>query len=236
MRGNCNVAAWEGEEALWGQTFVEPICLNFDMSQHSVDKGRAPSGYGAGSSLGAFFQEFSMVLASTLSPSRSARSLQAWQSLPVALALVIGSWGLSAQAEVAHTPRAKHAMQAQGCHSMADGERMGAMHKSHLAAIKKQLSLTAEQDAAWTHWVESMTPADRLGRPDFKKADWAGLTTPQRLDKMQAMHEEHSQRMAQTLARHSEATKTFYAALTEAQQKIFDQVTLRHMMGRSRAR
>jgi hypothetical protein len=115
---------------------------------------------------------------------------------------------------------------------MPDGERMGAMQKSHLGAIKKPLSLTAEQDAAWTHWVESMTPADGMGRPDFKKADWAGLTTPQRLDKMQSMHEAHSQRMAQALARHSEATKTFYAALTDAQQKVFDQVTLRHMVGR----
>ena len=46
------------------------------------------------------------------------------------------------------------------------------------------------------------------------------------------MLEAHSQRMAQALARHSEATKTFYADLTDAQQKVFDQVTLRHMVGR----
>ena len=177
-----------------------------------------------------------MALVSTLSSARSARSARAWQSLPVALALVIGSWGLQAQAEAVAKPGAKHAMQSQGCHHMVDGERMGAMHKSRLTAIKKQLSLTAEQEAAWTHWVESVGPVDGMGRPDMKKADWAGLTTPQRLDKMQSMHEAHSQRMAQALARHSEATKTFYAALTEAQQKTFDQVTLRHMMGGSRTR
>ena len=177
-----------------------------------------------------------MALVSTLSSARSARSARAWQSLPVALALVIGSWGLQAQAEAVAKPGAKHAMQAQGCHHMMDGERMGAMHKSRLTAIKKQLSLKEEQDAAWAHWVESVGPVDGMGRPDMKKADWAGLTTPQRLDKMQSMHEEHSQRMAQALARHSEATKTFYAALTEAQQKTFDQMTLRHMMGRLRTR
>lgn len=177
-----------------------------------------------------------MALASTLSSARSARSPCAWQSLPVALALVIGSWGLQAQAEAVAKPGAKHAMQAQGCHPMVDGERMGAMHKSRLAAIKKQLSLTAEQEAAWTHWVESVGPVDGMGRPDMKKADWAGLTTPQRLDKMQSMHEAHSQRMAQALARHAEATKAFYAALTAAQQKTFDQMTLRHMMGGSRTR
>ena len=177
-----------------------------------------------------------MTLVSTLSSARSARSARAWQSLPVALALVIGSWGLQAQAEAVAKPGAKHAMQSQGCHHMMDGERMGAMHKSRLTAIKKQLSLAAEQDAAWTHWVESTIPVEAMGRPDMKKADWAGLTTPQRLDKMQSMHEEHSQRMAQALARHSEATKIFYAALTEAQEKTFDQMTLRHMMGGSRRR
>ncbi len=177
-----------------------------------------------------------MALVSTLSSARSARSARAWQLLPLALAFAAASWGLSAQAEAVAKPGAKHAMQSQGCHHMMDGERMGAMHKSHLTAIKKQLSLTAEQDAAWTHWVESVGPVGGMGRPDMKKADWAGLTTPQRLDKMQSMHEEHSQRMAQALARHSEATKTFYAALTEAQQKTFDQMTLRHMMGRSRTR
>ena len=177
-----------------------------------------------------------MALASTLSPSRPVRFLQAWQSLPLALALVIGSWGLQAQAEAVAKPGAKHAMQAQGCHHMVDGERMGAMHKSRLTAIKKQLALTAEQDAAWTHWVESVGPVEGMGRPNMKKADWAGLTTPQRLDKMQSMHEAHSQRMAQALARQSEATKTFYATLTEAQQKTFDQVTLRHMMDGSRTR
>jgi hypothetical protein len=177
-----------------------------------------------------------MALVFTLSPSRPVRSLQAWQSLPVALALVIGSWGLQAQAEAVAKPGAKHAMQAQGCHHMMDGERMVAMRKTQLAAIKKQLALTPEQDGAWARWVESTMPHEAMGRPDMPNADWAGLSTPQRLDKMQAMHEAHSQRMAQSLARHSEATKTFYAALTEAQQKTFDQVTLRHLMGRSHAR
>ena len=175
-----------------------------------------------------------MTLVSTLSSARSARSARAWQLLPVALALAAASWGLSAQAEAVVKPGAKHAMQPQGCHHMMDGERMGAMHKSHLAAIKKQLSLTPEQESAWTRWVESVGPADGTGRPDMKKADWAGLTTPQRLDKMQSMHEAHSQRMAQALARHSEATKTFYAALTDAQQKVFDVATLRQMIGKPR--
>jgi len=177
-----------------------------------------------------------MAFTFTLSSVRPVGTTRPWQLLPLGLALVVGSWGLNAQAEAVGAPGAQHAMQAQGCQHMMDGERMGAMHKAQLAAIKKQLSLTPEQDTAWAQWVESIKPVEGMGRPDMKKADWAGLTTPQRLDKMQAMHEEHSQRMAQALARHSEATKTFYAVLTEAQQKTFDQVTLRHMMGGSRMR
>jgi len=176
-----------------------------------------------------------MAFIFTLSSVRPVGTTRSWQLLPLGLALAVGSWGLNAQAQAMGAPGAQHAMQAQACHHMVDGERMGAMHKAHLAAIKKQLSLTPEQDTAWAQWVESIKPVEGMGRSDMKKADWAGLTTPQRLDKMQAIHEEFSQRMAQALARHSEATKTFYAALTDAQQKTFDQVTLRHMMGRSRA-
>jgi len=176
-----------------------------------------------------------MTLASKLSSARLAGTARTLQLIPVALAIAAGSWGFSAQAEAVATHSAKHAMQAQGCHHMMDGEHMGAMHKAHLAAIKKQLALTPEQDAAWGRWVESIMPVDGMRQPDMKKADWAGLTTPQRLEKMQSMHEEHSQLMSQSLARHSEATKTFYAALTEAQQKTFDQVTLQHLIGRSRA-
>ena len=177
-----------------------------------------------------------MTFISTRLSVRPVRSARAWQLLPVALALAAASWGLSAQAEAVAKPGAQHGMQMNGCHHMMDGERMGAMHKAHLAAIKKQLSLNPEQDTAWAQWVESVKPVEGMGRPYMSNVDWAGLTTPQRLDKMQAMHEEHSQRMAQTLARHSEATKTFYTALTEAQQNKFDRVTLRHMMGDSRTR
>ncbi len=177
-----------------------------------------------------------MTLASKLSSAQLAGTARTWQLFPAALALAAGSWGLSAQAESVAMPSAKHAMQAQVCHHMMDGERMGAMHKAHLAAIKKQLSLTPEQDAAWGRWVESMMPVEGMHHPDMKKADWVGLTTPQRLEKMQAMHEEHSQRMSQSLARHSEATKVFYAVLTESQQKTFDDLAWRHMLGHAQHR
>ena len=152
-----------------------------------------------------------------------ARMSRSWQLLPLVAALSLGLAGMQAQAE---------GMGAPCGHQMTD-KGMGAMHTAHLGALKKQLKLSPEQDAAWTQWVEAIHPMDMVGHPDMKKGGWDALTTPQRLDKMRALHEENSQRMAQALARHTEATKTFYAALTEAQQKTFDEATLRHMFGKA---
>lgn len=153
-----------------------------------------------------------------------------WLALPLAAALTFGLAG--AHAEGMRDTQGHHGMAAQCGPGMME-KGIGAMHRAHLATLKKQLQLSPEQDAAWAQWVEALKPMDAMARSDMKKADWATLTTPQRLDKMRSMHEEHSQRMAQAMARHSEATKTFYAALTEAQQKTFDIVTLEHLFGSS---
>ncbi|MDT4860280.1 LTXXQ motif family protein [compost metagenome] len=50
------------------------------------------------------------------------------------------------------------------------------------------------------------------------REDWSKLTTPQRLDKMQALRAERDAQMAKRI----DATKSFYAALTPEQQKVFD--------------
>jgi Spy/CpxP family protein refolding chaperone len=56
-----------------------------------------------------------------------------------------------------------------------------------------------------------------MGR-DMSREDWAKLTTPERLDKMQALKAERDARMDKRI----DATKSFYAALTPEQQKVFD--------------
>jgi len=153
-----------------------------------------------------------------------------WRLLPLVAALSLGLAGIQARAEGMGAARGHHGVRAQCGHQMMD-QGMGAMHSVRWAAVKKQLQLTPEQDPAWNQWLESTKPMDGMGHPAMKKADWATLSMPQRLDKMRTLHEEHSQRMAQALARHTEATKTFYAALTEAQQKTLDEATLTHMFG-----
>lgn len=98
--------------------------------------------------------------------------------------------------------------------------------KEHMAKrqadLKAKLKLTPTQEGAWTTFTSSMQPpANRPQRPspeEFEK-----LTTPLRIDKMQAMKADRDARMAQRAT----ATKTFYAALTPEQQKVFDANTMR---------
>jgi hypothetical protein len=54
------------------------------------------------------------------------------------------------------------------------------------------------------------------------RAEFAKLTTPQRLERMEARRAERSA----MFAKRAEATKTFYAALTPEQQKTFDAETV----------
>ena len=91
-------------------------------------------------------------------------------------------------------------------------------------AFKRKLQLTPEQEPAWNSFLQSMKPD-----ADARKArlDWQGmdqLTTPERIDRMQAMQTERQAAMRQR----GDATKAFYAQLTPEQQKTFDTATLRH--------
>lgn len=179
---------------------------------------------------GHFLRDFCMTTSSITTGPTLTRVYRSPRWLLLAAAVSFGLAAVHAQAAATGDAPGHHGMEAPCGHHMMDKD-IGAMRSAHMSAIKKRLHLTPEQDAAWSQWQESTKPMDGMGHPDIKKADWAGLTTPQRLDKMRAMHEEHSQRMAQAIARHTEATKTFYASLTEAQQKTFDDETLKHMRG-----
>jgi len=87
------------------------------------------------------------------------------------------------------------------------------------ARLKQILQLTPAQEGAWNAWVASRQPAT-LQRPD--PAEFARLTTPERIDRMRALRATRAAEMD----RRGEATKTFYAALAPAQQKAFDALQL----------
>jgi hypothetical protein len=93
-----------------------------------------------------------------------------------------------------------------------------------LAALKQKLAITPAQEGAWTAWTTTMQPpAQPHQRPD--RAEFAKLTTPERIDRMRTVRAERTALMD----RRADATKTFYAALNADQKKTFDAETLQLM-------
>lgn len=109
-------------------------------------------------------------------------------------------------------------------------ERMARMQQKmaeRQAAFKAELKLTPEQEPAWNAFIARTQPQGRPARQGSRE-DWSKLTTPQRLDKMQALKVERDAAMAKRV----DAIKSFYASLNADQQKVFDS---KHMSGFQRA-
>lgn len=152
-------------------------------------------------------------------------------SLPKRLATRLAVAGLLAGiglAAVAQTPQPPPAAP-QGHERMAkrhDPAKMQERMAKRQAALKEKLKITASQEGAWSSFTAAMAPpANRPARPD--RAEFEKLSTPERIDRMRAMHERRTAEMT----RRGDATKTFYAALSPDQQKVFDSETLRFGRG-----
>lgn len=103
-------------------------------------------------------------------------------------------------------------------------ERMAERQAKHLAELKTKLKLDATQESAWKTFADAMEmPKDSAVWPD--RGAMAKLSTPERIDQMQAMHA----RMEAEMKRRGDAAKTFYAVLNAEQKKTFDAETARHM-------
>jgi hypothetical protein len=99
-------------------------------------------------------------------------------------------------------------------------ERMKEHRAKRLAALKEKLKLTSAQEGAWSTFTSATQPPAGP-RPHMDRAEFAKLTTPERLERMQARQAERSA----MFAKRADATKTFYATLTPDQQKTFDAET-----------
>lgn len=138
------------------------------------------------------------------------------------LAGLLATIGIAATAQTA-APAAP-ADQPAKSHMMHrhDPAKMQAFMAKRQAALKAKLQITPAQESAWTTFTANMQPPARTGeRPD--RAAFDKLTTPERIDRMRAMRAERDTRMD----KRADATKTFYAALTPEQQKVFDANTMR---------
>jgi periplasmic protein CpxP/Spy len=124
-------------------------------------------------------------------------------------------------------------------------ERMFGNHQERMAKrqaeLKAKLKITPAQEGAWTTFTAAMKPPANIAggmmgmHHDPKvKAEMDKLTTPERIDKMQAMRAERMKTMGAEMDKRGAATKAFYAVLSSEQKAVFDAVSMRggrHGMG-----
>jgi len=116
-------------------------------------------------------------------------------------------------------------------------ERMFGNHQERMAKrqaeLKAKLKITPAQEGAWTTFTAAMKPPANMAggmmgmRHDPKvKAEMDKLTTPERIDKMQAMRAERMKTMGAEMEKRGAATKAFYAVLSSEQKAVFDAVAM----------
>ncbi len=123
-----------------------------------------------------------------------------------------------AQADTAAKPAVKPTAEQR---DQKRAERHAQMQKrmaERQAALKAELKLTPEQEPAWNAFIARTQPQTGAMPRQGTREDWSKLTTPQRLDKMQALKAERDAAMAKRV----DAIKSFYAVLNADQQKVFD--------------
>lgn len=105
-------------------------------------------------------------------------------------------------------------------------DRMVRHWEQRQAELKTKLHLTTAQEPAWNAFVQGMkVPAKPLVQPLDHDA-LAKLSTPERMEKMNAAHEANLATMQTHIKQRTEATRVFYNQLNAEQQKVFDAQTL----------
>lgn len=136
----------------------------------------------------------------------------------ITVGLLLGLSGLVCAQSAAgtDTPRAER------MEKMRD--HMAQRHKQHLTELKSKLKLQSTQEPAWAVFEQAMQmPKEHMGW--HNRAAIEKMTTPERLDQMQA----HKAQKDVQMQKHIDATKTFYATLTAEQKKVFDTETAHAM-------
>ena len=114
-------------------------------------------------------------------------------------------------------------------------EHMEHRRAEHLRLLHDALAIRSDQEGAWQAFTAATTPQAKAGEhhwgPDGKGPDGKGgehqqLTTPERLDRMQARLAERTAAFQRPAA----AVKALYAALTPTQQRTFDALSRLHGM------
>lgn len=128
----------------------------------------------------------------------------------------------------------------QGMHGMQgrhDPARMQAWVAQRMADLKSKLQITPAQEAAWTRFTAAMQPSPPTphgGGVDMRANhdELSKLPTPERLDRMRALHSQHMAEMNTRMTQRADATKALYNVLSPEQKKTFDDELTRAMGGR----
>lgn len=101
--------------------------------------------------------------------------------------------------------------------------RMAERHQQRLDQLKTRLQLSPQQESAWLAYVARVTPDRHSSEPlaGDARADWAALTTPERIERMKAWQVQRQAAQQQRM----DATLSFYGILSPAQRQVFDQAT-----------
>ncbi|MBR7070211.1 MAG: Spy/CpxP family protein refolding chaperone [Oxalobacter sp.] len=102
--------------------------------------------------------------------------------------------------------------------------------QQRLQKLHDDLKLSSSQEPAWNDYVAVVNKdrgprGDRPSREDFEK-----MTAPERLEKMLDGMKRHEARLQERL----DATRTFYAKLSDAQKQVFDKEAMPHHPPRHR--
>lgn len=107
-----------------------------------------------------------------------------------------------------------------------DGAKMQDRMAKRQAELKAKLKITPAQEGAWSTFTAAMQPPAPMMRGErpmaTQRAELDKLTTPERIEKMQALRTQRMNEMNAEMNKRGEATKAFYAALSPEQQKTFD--------------
>lgn len=111
----------------------------------------------------------------------------------------------------------------KGAYGHAHWQAHRAEHfEKHQAALHDKLALTADQESAWKSLQAKIKPQDKSERPDSEAL--SKLNTLQRLDRMEAWEKQRDSQKSER----NQAIRTFYAQLSDAQKKVFDEQAFPH--------
>jgi protein CpxP len=153
-----------------------------------------------------------------------------WLASGLAVAILGLSATAIAQGGAGPDPAAKPAMAGQSGEARPMGQMHHRAHREHRQAhqaerldqLKAELRLTPEQEPAWRAFVARTTAPEAVPNRTERMQD-PDMTTLERLARMEERHEAHTTALKQRI----EATRSFYAQLSEEQKQLFD----RQVMG-----